>query len=272
MFRFTFFCILGCGIASISSGADPTEPFLRNLPAGVFLESSAVIPPAQTKAISQNLGGEIKRLTNSVVRVHGRPIKVNAITSVDEANAEAIHAALTKIKSYPFCLRKGKLVIEYVGSDIDAALATKTTYELGLEQKPESVRYRVIAELATIDQADYMACNPLFNQFLALQGGANQDALREINDLSKKFQFGRTLVLRNPQLDGSATHEFQPATTGAEENGAAIAYSFDQLPNREGVPYATVTIDITLDDTGFRESAASACKRSNRRDAILAGG
>jgi hypothetical protein len=253
-------CILALAIAATGQSAQPTERFLRDLPAGIFLDASTVASGEQRKAIGQNLGGDIARLTNSTVRVHGRPIKVNAITAVDESNAQSIHAALSQIKPYPFCLRKGRVVIEYVGSDVDVALATKTTYELGLEQKPESVQYRVIAELATIDKADYMACNPLFNQFLALQGGANQDALQQISDLSKKFQFGRKLVLRNPQLDGSATHVFQPATTGAEESGAAIAYSFDQLPNREGVPFATVTIDITLDDTGFRESAASPAK------------
>jgi transglutaminase-like putative cysteine protease len=154
-------------------------------------------------------------------------------------------------------MRKGQVVIEYVGSDIDAGFALKTSYELGLVPKPASVRYRVVAELATVEKPDYMACNPLLNQFLALESGSNPDAIQQIDALAKKFQFGRTLVLRNPKLDGSAVHEFQPATTAAEDSGATIAYSFDELPDRQGVPYATVTIDITLDDTGFRESAAT---------------
>jgi hypothetical protein len=151
-------------------------------------------------------------------------------------------------------------VIEYVGSDIDEALAVKTSYELGLEEKPQRVRYRVVAELATIAKADYMACNPLFNQFLALQRGGNGDPLKQINDLSKRFQFGRTLVLRNPELDELTTHEFQPASTHAEERGATIAYSFDQLPDRQAVPFVTVPIEITLDDTGLRDSAEAPSK------------
>lgn len=248
---------LALAIAAIGKSAEPTEPLLRKLPADLILASSTEVPSEQSAAIAQNLGGDLERLTNSVERVHGRPIKVNVFTAVDESHAEAIHAGLLKIKPYPFCMRKGAIVVEYVGQDIDAALAIKTSYELGLQQKPASVRYRVIAELATVDKADYMACNLLFNQFLALQSGANEGALQQINDLSQKFQFGRTLVLRNPKLDGSATHEFQPATTDSEETGATIAYSFDQLPNRQGVPYATAAIDVTVDDTGFRKSAAA---------------
>jgi hypothetical protein len=251
---------LALAIVSIGRCAEPTESFLRELPFGVFLESSTEHSGGQVQPIAQNLGGEIERITNSMLRVHASPIKVNAITAADESNARAIHAALSKIKPYPFCMRKGKVVIEYVGNNIDAALAMKTTYELGLEQKPNSVRYRVIAELATVDKADYMACNPLFNQFLALQHGANDNPLQQINDLSKKFQFGRTLVLRNPTLDESTTHQFEPASSDSKESGATIAYSFDQLPNRHAVPYATVTIEITLDDTGFRDSAAAPAK------------
>jgi hypothetical protein len=38
-------------------------------------------------------------------------------------NAEAMHAALSRLKSHPVCMRNWKVVIEYVGSDIDAALA-----------------------------------------------------------------------------------------------------------------------------------------------------
>ena len=247
-------------IASIGRNAEPAESFLRQLPPGLLLESSMELSSGQKRAVAQNLGGQIERLTNSMVRVHGRRIKVNAITAVDESNAKAIHATLLTTKPYPFCMRTGKIVIEYVG-DVDAALAVKTTYELGLERKPKSVRYRVIAELATVDKADYMACTPLFNTFLALQSSTDKNALSQLNDLSKGFQFGRTLVLRNPNLDKSATHKFQPAVTDSHQTEATIAYSFNQLLNRQAVPYTTATIDITLDDTGFRESAAVPAKR-----------
>lgn len=242
--------------SAIGQCADPVEPLLRKLPPGVFVDSSTEVSATQTKAIGQKLGGNIQRLTNSDVRVHGRPIQINVIAAIDEANAKTIHAALSKIKSSPFCVRKELLVIEYVGRDLDVAITTKTSYELGLLEKPTSVQYRVVAELATVEKPDYMACNPLFNQFLAFQNGANPQAIQQIQDLSKRFTFGHNLLLRNPKLDGgSTTHSLQPTPSDSKEFGAAHAYSFGELPNRQGVPFVTVTIDIAVDHTGFRAGA-----------------
>jgi Transglutaminase-like superfamily len=242
--------------AGIGHGGELVEPLLRKLPPSVFVDSSTEVPAAQAKAIGQKLGGDIQRLTNSTVRVHGRPIQVNVLAAIDDANAKTIHAALSKIKSYPFCIRKDQLVIEYVGRDLDAAIATKTSYELGLLEKPSSVHYRVVAELATVSKADYMACNPLFNQFLAFQKGTNPQAAQQIQDMSKRFTFGHTLSLRNPKLDGGpTTHSLQPKPSDSKESGATHAYVFGELPNRQGVPFVTVTVDIAVDDTGFREGA-----------------
>jgi hypothetical protein len=36
---------------------------------------------------------------------------------------------------------------------------------------------------------------------------------------------------------------------------ATAAYSFSQLPNRQGVPYVTATMEITVDGTGLCETA-----------------
>ncbi len=247
----------------MSYSASAADSLLRNLPPGVFLDSTTVVPPAQTKAIGQKLGGELERLENSMIRVHGRPIQVNTITATDESSAKAIHAAIAKSKSHPaFCIRRGRVVVEYVGKDIDAALATKTSYELCLVPKPASVRYRVIAELATVDKADYMSCTPLFGKFLALKGGTDQAMIQQISDLSAKFQFGRVLALRNPKLDnGAAVHLFKPSPTEAKDAGVSIVYSFTQLPARHGVPYVTATIDVTVDATGFRTSEAVPSKK-----------
>ncbi|MGH8247205.1 MAG: transglutaminase-like domain-containing protein [Gammaproteobacteria bacterium] len=253
--------VLALAVASRGKCADAVEPLLRDLPAGVVVESSAGIPPTQTKGMEQRLGGKVERITNSKVRVHGRLIQVNVITAEDDASATAILAAVARLKSHPFCMRKGRVVIEYVGKDIDAAIALKTSYELGLQPKPKSVRYQVVAELAAVEKADYMACNPLFNQFLALQSGADPNALQQINDLSRRFAFGRKLVLRNPKLGGAAAHTFQPAPTGdLKETETTIAYSFGRLPERQGVPYVTATLEITADDTGFCESATTPSK------------
>jgi len=239
-------CALVLALTSCAPSAEPKEAFLRELPLGLVLTSSTEVPAEQSRAIGEKLGGKIERVTNSYLQVYGRPIQVNALTAADEPNAKAIHAAISKMKSHPsFCVRKDRLVIEYVGKDIDAALATRTSYELGLLEKPSSVCYRVTAELATVAKADYMACNPMFNCFLALRSGPNEDAIRQINELRKGFQFGQRLVLRNPKLGGeSAARRFQPPATAVDESAATVSYAFGQLPNRHGVPYVTVTMRI----------------------------
>lgn len=256
--HFLFACVFALAGTLMSNTTGAADSLLQNLPPGVFVESNTVVPPPQARAIGQKLGGQLERLENSMIRVHGRLIQVNTITATDESSAKAIHAAIAKTKTHPaFCIRRGRVVVEYVGKDIDAALATKTSYELGLEPKPANVRYRVTAELATVDKADYMACTPLFGKFLALKGGSDQAALQQISDLSAKFQFGHALALRNPKLDnGAAVHLFKPLPTESKEAGANVVYTFAQPPARHGVPYVTATIDIAVDSTSLRKSEA----------------
>jgi len=237
----------------------PAEPLLRDLPPGLLLESCKEIPASQTQGIGQKLGGEIQRLTNSQLRVQGHLIQVNVVTARDEAAAQAIYDTLAKMKSPPFCLRRGLLVVEYVGQDIDAAFARKTSYELGLLEKPAHLRVRVSAQLATVDKADYMACTPLLNQFLALQHDGKPETAEQIEHLIDGFAFGHTLVLRHPQLGGASTrYAFQPEPLDTREQGASIAYRFGELEVRQGVPFVTATLEIDVDDTGFRASPAPA--------------
>lgn len=229
------------------------EPFLKALPVGLVVENTTVVPVAQIQAIGQKLGGKIQRLSNSQVRVHGAPIQVNVITAIDEQQAMAIHSSLKKIKSFPFVLGKGNLVVEYVGQNVDEALATKTSYELGLIEKPAVVRYQVIAELATVSQADYMNCNVLFNHFLTLKRGANPQVSKQIGELAKNFTFGRTLILRNPKLEGArCIHQLSPPPLETKSTSATVAYTFGELVLQHDVPFVTATMEIVVDDTGLR--------------------
>jgi len=248
--------LLAAAQAPVGRGAEPAEPLLGDLRPGLFVENSTAVPPAQAEAIGRKLGGRIERLTNSLLRVHGRPIQVNVITAADETAATAILATLSKVKSPPFCARKGPIVVEYVGADLDEAIAIKTSYELGVVEKPARVRYRVVADMATVEAGDAMACNELFNLFVALGDGTDRKTVQRIEELSKGLAFGRTLRLRNPLLDGgSPTHRLQPLPSKALDEGPSIAYSFGDLPLRQGIPFTTVTVDIGVDDTGFRTGA-----------------
>lgn len=249
------FVFLLC-LSWISQKKDVAEPLLRNLPAGIVVQSSQELSREQTAGIARRLGGKIQRLTNSVIDVQGAPIKVNVIVAADKSSADAIHKSLGK--PFPLSLQKDLTLVEYVGNRVDDALALKTSYELGLVEKPSSVRYRVIADLATIDEADYSVCNELFNQFLTQStqresGNNGRAAAERIRDLSRRFNFGRTLLLRDPALNGeTTTHVFQPTVRESNKIGGTRSYVFDQPSVREGVSFVTATMEISVDNTGLR--------------------
>jgi hypothetical protein len=90
--------LLAAGLAVIARDANDVEPLLREVPPGVFVDRSLEVPPAQTKAIGQKLGGEIQRLTNSIIRVHGRMIQVNVITAED-GEMPIVYLSMPKIES-----------------------------------------------------------------------------------------------------------------------------------------------------------------------------
>jgi hypothetical protein len=241
--------------------ADPVEPLLRDPPAGIFVESTWMAPATQLNAIAQKLGGEIEHLSNSAVRVQGRSIQINVIAAVDEENAKAIEATFTTFKKFPFCVRKGNLVVEYVGRNIDEALALKTTYELGLRDKPQQIRYRVVAQMAPVDRADYMACTPLLNQFLALEQGAS-GAAKQIDSLVAGFTFSHTLSLRSPELDSEAAqYAFEPKPLEVHSSGATVQYTFGDLERNRGVPFVTATMDIRVASKHAHEASTHPSRR-----------
>ncbi|MEM7168325.1 MAG: hypothetical protein AAF581_22960, partial [Planctomycetota bacterium] len=154
-----------------AGGLLANEPLFEELPPGVFVQKTLVVPSDQTRAIGRKLGGEITRLTNSFLNVHGRSIQVNVIACANEAAAKGVLSGLLKIKPYPYTLRQKQVVIEYVGASLDETIALKTSWELGFVTKPKAVKYRVTAELATVERAHYMSANPLFNLFLKQRQG-----------------------------------------------------------------------------------------------------
>ena len=236
--------------------AAPAEPLLARLPAGVFLVDSSEASDPQLATLAQRLGGEIDRVTNSHLRVHGRRIQLNVVTTPTSQDAQRIHRTLAKNKSAPFCFRQRNLVIEYVGQNLDEALATKTSYELGFIEKPEQLTYEIDARLAAIDKADYMACNPIFQQFISLERGG-EEAEREIRRLAKRFVFGESVALRSPMLYGSTpAFSFVPKPSNESKESAQVRFRFENLPSRSGVPYVTANLKVTVDDHGvFHDKA-----------------
>ena len=244
--------VLTC-VVSHAKADEPADDCFSDLPFGCFVTKSFVAPPNQTANIGQRLGASLKKLSNTYLTVHGSPIQVNILDTATEADAKKLYTVISNMKGHPaFCLRIKNRVIEFVGND--PALAVKTSYELGFLKKPRVVRYRIKAEISTIDKADYMSFNRLFNIFLSTDSkNPGKEALSEITRLSKRFQFGTSLTMRSPDLDKSkAAYEFTPAPYAKKttENDVMI-YLFRNPPKSIGVPYVTTTMQITTDETGF---------------------
>lgn len=243
-------------LASNDGSCQEFQQLLANPPAGIFVERHQRIAKEDVNAISKKLGGQVRNLTNSNLKVHGRQIQMNVITAVNPQEAERIESSLLKIKKFPFCIRRDNVVIEFVGSGVDESLARKTAFEFGIFTKPKKLLYRIQAELATIDKADYMACNPLFQQFLLSQTSKSERAPQQLIDLAQKFEFGNRLILRNPSIGGAKRrYQFQPTASESNVRSSVIEYSFDELMHRFDVPFVTVNLEMTVDDTGFNSDA-----------------
>lgn len=250
-------CVLAAATAGELRGEEPAEPLLRGLTPNVIVRESTLIDARNTAIIGDRLGGRIERMTHSVLSVHSQWMKIIVMTAADDASAAAIHASLRKLKPHPFCQRKERLVIEYVGQNLDPSTAFVASYEIGLLPKPRRVTYRVTAKVAAIDEADYMAGQRLFSAFLTLGPEPDAPAIRNIEQLAARFQFGRRIVLRNPIHDDDAgAIQFDPAPAGIDRAGDMTTYSFDDPPRRHGVPYVKATIHLTVDDTGLRPTTA----------------
>jgi len=256
MKRFTVISIavlvLTC-VVSCAKAVEPSDECFRNMPFGCFVTRSFVAPRDQTAAIGQRLGASIEKLSNTYLTVHGSPIQVNILDAATDADAAKLYTVISSMKGHPaFCLRTGKRVIEFVGND--PALAIKTSYELGFLKKPSEIRYRIKAQISTVDKSDYMSFNKLSNMFMATDPkNPGKEALSEITRLSKGFQFGTSLTMRSPDFGKSkALYEFSPAPRASKpaENDVVI-YLFRNPPKILGVPYVTTTIRITTDDSAF---------------------
>lgn len=233
----------------------PAEPLLRNLPPGMTVVSSSEIPAANRESIGNKLGGKIARLTNSTIRVQGRPIQVNVIVAADDASADALWGSLNRIKRPPFLVRRSREIIEYVAND--DSLARKTTWELGIEPKPKAVRYRVTAELATVDKPDDMAANPLFQACIDQSLRSTPANAAKIAELAAKFTFGKSLALRNSDQGGETKVKFEPAPLASRDAGSKTVHEFGELPVRHGVPYAKAIIETTVMGADFTSTSAS---------------
>ncbi len=230
------------------------DKLLEKLPPGCFLQKAMTIPHQTTENIGKKLGVPLKGLSNNYLLVHGSQIKVNILETYSTSEAKKLHLVILNMKGHPaFCLRLEKKVIEYVGASL--ALANVTSYELGFVPKPKHVQYKVQAHIAMIKKADYMALNPLFQAFL-IHPKHNPKRVSQIAQLTKKIQFGQSVVLRTPSKKGS--YQLIPKAEKIKISSSTTEYSFAQPPIVSHVPYFMLQASIHCHESRITPSPRKA--------------
>jgi len=246
--------------ALTSVRAEVADKCFEKVPFGCFVTKSVIIPKAQADAIGKKLGAPLKRLSNTYLQVQGKPIQVNILETETPAYAKKLHKTISAMKGHPaFCLIQGQTVVEFCNAEL--ATAIKTAYELGFTPKPQKVQYGITAHISTIDKADYMAFNKLFNVFLKTNTQSpSKQSIAQIRDLSRDFIFGTSVVLRKPS-DESTSYVFNPRPTKiTDQSHDHVSYSFKQPPDVLSIPYVTLTARIFCNDKGLTPTDRKADK------------
>jgi hypothetical protein len=119
---------LGLELARLDSVA---RKLIRRIPTGWQVENSFIASPEQTDAVGKKVGGQIIKLSNTILSVQGKRFQVNVFDCATPEEAEKINNYILKMKADPaFCLQFNNLVVEFVASDVE--LAKKAVYELAI--------------------------------------------------------------------------------------------------------------------------------------------
>ncbi len=137
MVRSTLFVALLVSLFALGACKGKENPHTVNpppaptMPAHWNVTSDVAIPTAAIKPISQKLGGEIIALRNTRYEVAGKTIQLNTIRAADDQAADAVMAALKKMKSEIAFVRTNQIIYEFVCAndalpELDAARAILT--------------------------------------------------------------------------------------------------------------------------------------------------
>ena len=109
------------------------EQMFENLPEGWKVEKSFVVSKEQITAISQKLGGRIRKLTNTILSFEGQYLQVNVFHCPTVEQAERIYKAVLKAHNgLPASVAQdGSLVAEFAKSD-DVELMNQARLALSL--------------------------------------------------------------------------------------------------------------------------------------------
>jgi hypothetical protein len=180
-------------------------------------------------------------------------VLVNVFDLGSEEEARDLQRKLAEGRGHAaFCRVRGKQVFEF--SKTDVAGAVKTAMEMGLAEKPQKVRYRVVADLALADDADGAESTEMLNEILE-SGGVETERIRELRE---QFRIGNSVVLRDGEAAGWQP-EFKPAPEHVAGPAAGIVvYQFGDTVKVFGVPLVHFKAEIPCEASGLTETGRRA--------------
>jgi hypothetical protein len=244
--------VLLTAVLSAQDTAQVPECF-EELPPGISIKKSFFAPENTVDAIAKKFGAKIEKISNTIFDAYGGMVQINIVYAASDEDAEKFYKILLEVHKgdTDYCFRKGLRVFEFAKAG--PMLVRRVTYELGLKdgdvELPSSICYRVTADLAMVEKAGYMSSNKLCNLLISAgKSDRNEEMLREIKEVSRRFKFGNYIMLRKPEL-GEIKYGFQPAAVKHEEvSGSTVRYFFEDSKECFGVPYVTVSMEISVNN------------------------
>jgi len=142
--------------AGLQVKANGNEQMFKNLPEYWKVEKSIVVSKEQTQGISRKLGGEISKLTNTILSFKGQQLQVNVIQCPTNEQTEKIYSAVLQSHNgiADYALRDKDSVVEFAQCN-DARLAIQARRALGLElARLDSVARKLIRKIPTSWQVE----------------------------------------------------------------------------------------------------------------------
>ena len=115
--------LLAIAIAAAMACSPPNEspsaeaPATPKMPKRWRVTSDINFSATEIRPVSDQLGAKVSALRNTTYDIKGKRLKLNTIVAATAADADAIVAALGKMKPKEFFLRRGLIIYEFVGSD-----------------------------------------------------------------------------------------------------------------------------------------------------------
>ena len=209
--------------------------------------AGAVLPPGWTETVVQHpapvvesvgarLGVPLGSLTVRKLQLRGLRADVNIVRPKTASDADRLLAKLVGLRGPAFVRRRGDEVVE-VAKTSNVLWAARVLHAMGADPTTP-VTYHVKATLGLVESKghDYMEANPVFQRFVALDAGRDDEAASFIRDATKDWTMGfRLSLFAGPRLGQQGTFSFVPQSASATQGRFVTTWTFARPNQRLGI-------------------------------------